>query len=896
MAGSMEVLSSSCSNSMLKNNFRSPVFARAKWKNVSFTNYRRMQVMMKKVVAAQLVDYDKSMALDQSSAEKTQKLKMTALVTVKISSNFRLMEFLPAIRNPSKNCVALQLLSNELHSNTMKPKLSQIEALDLFKNYKIGGEKMLDTYKMEFTLDSDFGTPGAVTVTNNYHNEFYLESINIEGVVNFDCNSWIQPANDVIGQHKRIFFTSKAYLPCDTPSGLKQVREIELNQIRGSGKGTRRFSDRVFGYDMYNDLGNPDTNIEYARPVLRGPNLPYPRRCRTGRPPNITDETTESPANVFMPMYVPRDEVFDDSKRESLDAGKFKWMLNNLLPTLSNIPFTSCDSIKKFSDINCLYKNTKDKTGPGLGAKSHTEWSMLSPEILKFDLPDAVSRDGSFYLRDDELGRLALAGMNPVSIERLEVFPPQSKLNPSIYGPLESAITEEHITPHLQGMSVQQALEENKLFMLDYHDVYLPFLEQMNNLGDRKAYATREIFFLTPSQTLMPIAIELSLPSADTTHPAKQVFTPPTDATSNWLWQLAKAHVSSNDAGAHQLVNHWLRTHACIEPFIIAAHRQLSTMHPIYKLLHPHMRYTLQINAEARESLINAGGIIESFFSTAKYSMDISSAAYRNWRFDMEGLPADLIRRGMATPDPTQPCGIRLVIEDYPYASDGLLIWSSIEELVGAYVNHYYTSTSEIISDSELQSWYEESINSGHPDHRDAKWWPQLSTPDDLTSILTTIIWIVSAQHAAVNFGQYPYGAYVPIRPPLMRKLMPIEHDLEYENFLKDPEKHYLSSLPSLLQATNYMSVLSILSTHEEEEEYLGNRRELSTWSGEPEIIEAFYKFSVELKRIEKEIERRNADSSLKNRCGAGVPPYELLMPSSDSGISFRGVPNSVSI
>ncbi|XP_065850933.1 lipoxygenase 3, chloroplastic-like [Euphorbia lathyris] len=65
--------------------------------------------------------------------------------------------------------------------------------------------------------------------------------------------------------------------------------------------------------------------------------------------------------------------------------------------------------------------------------------------------------------------------------------------------------------------------------------------------------------------TLKPIAIELSLPPDGTDSHSKRVVTPPVDATSNWMWQLAKSHVCSNDAGVHQLVNHWLRTHAYIQ-------------------------------------------------------------------------------------------------------------------------------------------------------------------------------------------------------------------------------------------------------------------------------------------------------------------------------------------
>lgn len=94
-------------------------------------------------------------------------------------------------------------------------------------------------------------------------------------------------------------------------------------------------------------------------------------------------------------------------------------------------------------------------------------------------------------------------------------------------------------------------MAEKKLYILDYHDAYLPFLNGINAHEDRKSYATRTIFYLTREGTLKPIAIELSLSQS------KQVLTPPMDATSYWQWQIAKAHVSSNDAGVHQLVQHW---------------------------------------------------------------------------------------------------------------------------------------------------------------------------------------------------------------------------------------------------------------------------------------------------------------------------------------------------
>lgn len=66
-----------------------------------------------------------------------------------------------------------------------------------------------------------------------------------------------------------------------------ELRKEELMRLKGNGTGERQEWDQIYDYDCYNDLGNPDKGLEYARPVLGGSELfPYPRRLRTGRPPN----------------------------------------------------------------------------------------------------------------------------------------------------------------------------------------------------------------------------------------------------------------------------------------------------------------------------------------------------------------------------------------------------------------------------------------------------------------------------------------------------------------------------------------------------------------------------------------------------------------------------------
>lgn len=89
-----------------------------------------------------------------------------------------------------------------------------------------------------------------------------------------------------------------------------------------------------------------------------------------------------------------------------------------------------------------------------------------------------------------------------------------------------------------------------------------------------------------------------------------------------------------------------LRSHAAMEPVIIATHRQLSPLHPIHQALVHHFKDTLDINAAARKALVNAGGIIEKTFTPHEISMQMSSTWYKHkWRFDEQALPVDLLKR-----------------------------------------------------------------------------------------------------------------------------------------------------------------------------------------------------------------------------------------------------------
>ncbi|CAK8575844.1 unnamed protein product [Lathyrus sativus] len=845
----------------------------------------------------------KAMAVCEEAKER-KSVEVKATLTVKpaaggILSKVGLQRALDKITDLMGNSILLELVSSELDPKTKLEK-KRIKGYVRLTNRSTREVK----YEAEFEVPGSFGEIGAILVENEHRKEIFMREIVLDGFltgpVKFSCESWVHSKFD--NPTKRVFFSNKSYLPSETPEGLKMLREGELISLRGNGQGERQRFDRVYDYDVYNDLGDPDSDTKHKRPVLGGSEHPYPRRCRTGRPRCNTDPLSEKRSSN---VYVPRDECFSDVKQLVISESTLESVFKPLFSGLRTSVIDKNLGFPLFSSIDDLFN--EGFSLPPQKEKGFLRTVLLrlvrlvnAATIIRFETPATMDKDRFSWFRDEEFGRQTIAGLNPCYIQLVAEWPLKSKLDPNVYGPAESAITTEIIEQQIGGfLTVEEAIKQKKLFILDYYDFFLPLVEEVRKLEGTTLYGSRTLFFLTQDGALRPLAIELARPPMNGKPQWRQVFTPSWHSTEVWLWRLAKTHVLAHDGGFHQLVSHWLRTHCCTEPYIIATNRQLSAMHPIYRLLLPHFRYTMEINALAREKLINVDGIIESSFTPKQLSLLVSSIAYdQYWQFDLQALPNDLIHRGIAVKDPNAPHGLKLAIEDYPYANDGLVLWDAIKSWVTDYVNHYYNTDSRTVeSDKELQAWWEEIRTVGHGDKKDEPWWPNLKTNEDLIEILTTIVWITSGHHAAMNFGQYTYAGYFPNRPAIARINMPTEDpsDQELELFYDKPEVTLLKCLPSQIQALTVMTVLDILSTHSPDEEYLGQTIE-PAWEEEPMVKAAFEKFKGKLMELEGIIDERNADRNLRNRNGAGILPYELLKPTSEPGVTGKGVPCSISI
>jgi hypothetical protein len=183
----------------------------------------------------------------------------------------------------------------------------------------------------------------------------------------------------------------------------------------------------------------------------------------------------------------------------------------------------------------------------------------------------------------------------------------------------------------------------------------------------------------------------------------------------------------------------------------------------------------------------------------------------------------------MAEPESSAKHGVKLAVEDYPYAADGLEIWDAMKKWNTDYIDIFYKDDNDIQKDIELQKWYTEYRTVGHGDKKDTPGWPELKSKKDLAFIVTTIQWIATAMHAPINFGQYDYAGFMPHHPAITRRLIPDEGTKEWDEFQANPEKFFLSMVSDTDTTTTAMAVFEVVAAHAPNEEYINERSPIWT-------------------------------------------------------------------
>lgn len=126
--------------------------------------------------------------------------------------------------------------------------------------------------------------------------------------------------------------------------------------------------------------------------------------------------------------------------------------------------------------------------------------------------------------------------------------------------------------------------------------------------------------------------------------------------------------------------------------------------------------------------------------------------------FEKSSLPNELASRGF-TEDVKLPA--------YLYREDGMKLWDAIGDFAKDFVDEIFDSDEAVASDEVVQQWAKETTDS---DKGNVPGFPKsFEDKETVAKVLQTLMWVTSGLHAAVNFPQYDYYAYVPNKPLHMR-------------------------------------------------------------------------------------------------------------------------------
>ncbi|XP_061685574.1 arachidonate 12-lipoxygenase, 12R-type-like [Syngnathoides biaculeatus] len=431
-----------------------------------------------------------------------------------------------------------------------------------------------------------------------------------------------------------------------------------------------------------------------------------------------------------------------------------------------------------------------------------------------------------------------LNGVNPTLIRRCKTLPKNFPVTDDmVFMP--------------DGSSLSKEMTEGNIYLCDYKN-----LDGMpaNTIQGMQQYLTAPLVLLhkRPDDKLMPIAIQLKQTPAED----NPIFLP-TDSPYDWL--TAKIFVRSADFAEHQINAHLLRTHLLAEVFAVSLLRNLPMVHPLYKLLIPHTRYTLQINELARTQLIGPTGVFTLFAApggealTKILARSLSSITFRSLC-----IADDIVDRDLQD------------VPNFYYRDDGLQLWNIMSKYVQGVIQYYYKSDDEIQRDSELQTWIKDIFERGFLSQTQTGIPQSFTTVPELVKFATVVMFTSSCQHAAVNSGQYDYGGWMPNTPATLQRPPPTEKGTTSKATM-------LETLPPINVTVQGMATVWLLSRQSSDFVPLGHYPEDHYTEETPRQLQKDFKAELDMLSI-----------AIGNRNQGLEIPYTYLDP--------KKVENSVAI
>ncbi|KAM3861096.1 arachidonate 12-lipoxygenase, 12R-type-like [Diretmus argenteus] len=439
----------------------------------------------------------------------------------------------------------------------------------------------------------------------------------------------------------------------------------------------------------------------------------------------------------------------------------------------------------------------------GLGESMEVWESVEAMKDIFWHYKTPISEHVIEHWEDDDFyGFQFMNSINPNVIERCTELP------------ANFPVTEEMVKPFLkEGTTLAKEMVKGNIFICNY--------KRLDGISTRKEDGVPLpltpglcLLYVNPEKKLMPIAIQLYQKPSET----NPIFLP-SDPKHDWL--LAKMFLKNCDLLWYLGVFHHMNTHMLGEGFTVATLRNFPAIHPLYK------------------SSLGASGLIEVM---AKH---LSLITYSELC-----LPENIAARGVES------------IPNFYYRDDGLKVWDIVHSYVKGMVEQFYPSDNDVRKDTELQAWINDIFSNTFLGRKESEIPSSFKNVAELVKFLTFVVYTCSAQHSAVNNGQFDYYHWLLNGTILMCKPPPTVKG-------KATMKTILEMLPRVGESVSFMATAWLLTKRYADNIFLGDFP-----------VERFDEPGPE--KLRKELkEKLDALSVVITKRNTEIPvPYNYLNPS----------------